>query len=184
MSVEGPSESHWYAVRVTPRHEKNVSTILKYKGFEDFLPLYTARRKWADRFKNVQLPLFPGYVFCRFDPVGRVPILNTPGVTGILRFGPQLAAVSDEEIQALQTLVRSELACEPWPRIEVGQSVEIVEGPLAGLHGTVMRLKDTIRLVLTVTLLHRSVLVELDRDWLRPLNAPHRHALRLNYQVL
>jgi transcription antitermination factor NusG len=169
----------WYAVRVMPRHEKNVSLILKLKGFEDFLPLYTARQKWADRYKNIQLPLFPGYVFCRFEASTRIPILNTPGVIEILRFGPHLAALDEDEIQALQELMRSELACQPWPRLEIGQPVEIAEGPLSGLKGTVVEFKKALRLVLSVTLLCRSVLVEIDPSWVRgsgPLRRPNGNA--------
>jgi transcription antitermination factor NusG len=156
----------WYAVRVKSRHEKAVSEILELKEFETILPLYQARNKWSDRVQTVELPLFPGYVFCKFDHQKRVPVLNTPGVYGIVGVGPQLAAIENSEIEALQKMVRSGLLAEPWPHLEVGESVEIDKGPLEGCRGVVVEIRKRFRLLLTVTLLQRAVHVELDRDWI------------------
>jgi len=161
------SDTGWFAVQVQPWHEKTVSTMLELKGMEPFLPLYSARRKWSDRTRVLQLPLFPGYVFCRFNPHSRTPVLSTPGVFGILRFGHTLACVDPEEISALQVLMRSGLMAEPWPKLEIGDPVEIDDGPLAGCRGVVIETKKLPRLVLSVTLLSRAVLVEVDRHWLK-----------------
>lgn len=165
---EGTLKTSWFALWVRPKHEKKVSYILAQKGIEQLLPLYRARRQWSDRNKEVDLPLFPGYVFSQFDPTFRVPILNTPGVIDIVRMGSSLASVADAEITALQSLMRAGLPCQPWPYLETGQPVEIENGPFAGLTGKVIKIKKVARLVLSVTLLHRSVLVEIDRDWVRP----------------
>src|ERR1041385_4995372 len=151
----------WFAVQVKPRHEKSVSSLLAYKGMEQFLPLYVARNRWRDRMQDVQLPLFPGYVFCKFNPSQRTPILSTPGVFGVVRFGRDLAAIDPAEIDSLQCLMRSGLSVEPWPRVEIGQVVDIEAGPLAGCKGLGGGIKKRLRLVLSVTLLHRSVFVEL-----------------------
>ena len=145
--------------------------IFDSKGMEPFLPLYAARHRWSDRTRELQLPLFPGYVFCRFNPHHRTPVLSTPGVFGIIRFGQTLASVDPEEISALQQLMRSGLIAEPWPKLEVGEAVEIDDGPLAGCKGFVIEIRKRTRLVLSVTLLSRSVLVELDRDWVRRVPA-------------
>jgi len=134
---------------------------------EPFLPLYAARRRWSDRIRELQLPLFPGYVFCRFNPHSRTPVLSTPGVFGIVRFGQNLAGVDPHEISSLQHLMRSGLIAEPWPNLEVGEPVEIDDGPLAGCKGLIIEIKKRPRLVLSVTLLRRAVLVELDRQWVR-----------------
>src|SRR5947209_17143167 len=91
-------DPHWYAIQTTPRHEKVVSEVLASKGFEHLLPQYKTRRKWADRIKDLELPLFPRYVFCRFDRSQMVPILNSPGVLGIVRFGRELAPLQEHEI--------------------------------------------------------------------------------------
>src|ERR1700693_2548659 len=150
----------WFALRVRPRHDKTVSLTLRNNGFEECLPLYRARHKWADRFKIVDLPLFPGYVFCRFDASSLLPILNTPGVVDIVRAGRILLPVKDCEIAYLQTLTKSGLNSEPWPYLEVGQRVRIEGGPLIGLEGLLVEIRKSPRLVLSVGLLQRSVLAE------------------------
>ncbi len=155
----------WFALRVRPRHDKTVSLTLRNNGFEECLPLYRARHKWADRFKMVDLPLFPGYVFCRFDPSSLLPILNTPGVIDIVRAGRILLPVKDCEIADLQRVARSGLHSEPWPYLQVGQRVRIEGGPLLGLEGLLVEIRKSPRLVLSVDLLQRSVLVVIDRDW-------------------
>lgn len=156
----------WFALRVRPRHDKTVSLTLRNSGFEECLPLYRARHKWADRFKIVELPLFPGYVFCRFDPLSLLPILNTPGVIDIVRSGRVLLPVKDSEIADFQRLAKSGLHSEPWPYLHVGQRVRIEGGPLFGLEGLLVEIRKSLRLVLSVGLLQRSVLVEIDRDWI------------------
>ncbi len=167
--LEMQPRSSWFALFVRPNHEKNVSYVLEQKGIENLLPLYRVRKKWSDRYKEVELPLFPGYVFGSFDPARRVPVLNTPGVIDIVRNGSDLAAIAPSEIAALQTLMKAGVPCQPWPYLEAGQLVEIENGPLTGLSGTVISVKNEMRLVLSVKLLHRSVLTELDRDWVRPV---------------
>lgn len=151
-----------------PRHEKSVSQLLRSRDFEEFVPLYTARHRWADRYKNVQLPLFAGYAFCRFDIDRRGQVLQTPGVVDIVRCGKALSEIPVAEIEALQKLMQSGLMCQPWPYLEVGERVQICDGPLTGLTGLVAEIRKTARLVLSVTLLQRSVMVDLDRDWVRP----------------
>lgn len=160
--------THWYALRVVSRHEKAVSNFLRARDFEEFLPIYTARRKWADRYKNVDLPLFSGYTFCRFHIDQRSSILQAPGVIDIVRFGREFCPIGTDEIESLQRLMQSGLMCEPWPYLEVGERVQICGGPLNGLSGLVTDIRNATRLVLSVSLLQRSVVVELDRDWLRP----------------
>jgi transcription antitermination factor NusG len=162
----------WFALRVRPRHDKAVSLTLRNNGFEECLPLYRARHKWADRFKMVDLPLFPGYVFCRFDPSSLLPILNTPGVIDIVRAGRVLLPVKDCEIADLQRLAKSGLHSEPCPYLQVGQRVRIEGGPLFGLEGLLIEIRNSLRLVLSVDLLQRSVLVEIDRDWVNASKAP------------
>jgi len=174
------SEMPWFVLRVKSRHEKSVASSLQSRSIEGLLPLYVSRNKWADRYKNVQLPLFPGYVFSRFDIEQRGAILRTPGVIDMVRFGQVLAPVDPGEMEALLRLVNSGLACEPYGPVEVGERVEIQSGPFFGLTGLVMEVRKALRLVLSVTLLRRSVLVELDRDWVRPERKstfPPRHLM-------
>jgi transcription antitermination factor NusG len=148
------------------------STLLKSRGYEEFLPLYRARRKWSDRLKSVDLPLFPGYIFCRFNASARTGILSTPGVVDIVGFGDQHASIDEGEIEALQRVCEQQLSCEPCDHVVAGETVRIDDGPLAGLEGKVVEVKKSLRLVLSVTLLKRSVLVEINREWVTPLGRP------------
>ena len=138
MNLEGQIDSAqhpWFALRVKSRSEKIVSTIARNKGFEEFLPLYQSRRRWSDRFKSVEVPLFPGYVFCRLNPEFRLPLLTIPGVLSFVGIGKVPVPIDDAEIAAIQTAVGSGLLAEPYPFLEVGQRVRIAEGPLAGSKG-------------------------------------------------
>jgi transcription antitermination factor NusG len=163
----------WYAVRVRPRHEKYVRAVLYNKGYEAFLPTYVSRRRRPDRFKEIELPLFPGYLFCRFDLLRRLPILVTPGVIQIVGLGKAPMPVEDTEVAAIRIIVTSRLALEPWSYLETGQQVRIEEGPLRGITGILLGFKSPARLVVSVKLLQRAVAVQVDREWVTPAVEPH-----------
>jgi transcription antitermination factor NusG len=165
------SNTHpWFAVRVNSRSEKSVAAIARYNGFEQFLPLATSCRRWSDRFKSLQLPLFPGYVFCRVDLECRLQLLTIPGVQYIVGAGKIPLPVNEEEITALQVAAKSGLPLEPWPFLKAGQRVLLEDGPLAGLEGLLIEVRKNYRVLLSVTLLNRSVAVEIERDWVTPLH--------------
>jgi transcription antitermination factor NusG len=166
----------WYALQVKPRFEKVVETQLQYKGYEVLLPVHTSTRKWSDRTKSISLPIFPSYVFCRFDINARLPILITPGVNSVVGAGKLPIAIDDTEIQSLCQLVKSGLRPEPSPYIREGEPVRIENGPLEGLTGIVVRTSGHDRLILSVTLLQRSVAVEVDSRWIKPLNRSYAFA--------
>ena len=158
----------WYALRVRPRFEKQVAATLVSKGYEGFLPLYRHRSKWSDRIKEVDLPLFSGYLFCRLDLNNRLPLLVTPGVIQIVGIGKTPHPVDETEIAALQTIVLSGLQANPRSYLNVGEKVRIEIGPLTGLEGILVALKGAHRLVVSVSLLQRSVAVEIDESWVVP----------------
>jgi transcription antitermination factor NusG len=159
----------WYAVRVQSKLDSLASATLRGKGYEEFLPLYRSRRRWSDRVKELDLPLFPGYLFCRFDVENRLPILTTPGVIKIVGAGKTPIAVSDDEIAAVQAVVRSGLPAMPWPCLTVGSRILIEGGPLSGLEGIALNVDRKYRLVVSVPLLQRAVAVEIEREWARPI---------------
>jgi hypothetical protein len=130
----------WFALAVKPRYDKAVCRTLEGKGFETLLPLYKKQHRYAARSRESELPLFPGYVFCRFNVLTRKPILTTPGVTQILGTGNRPIPLSETEIVSLRAAIKAELPLQ-----------------------IVIRLKQSLRLVLSVTLLQRSVLLEIDR---------------------
>jgi transcription antitermination factor NusG len=157
----------WYALQVRSRFEMSVAKQLRGMGYEEFLPLYECRKRWSDRIKVVQAPLFPGYLFCRLDPQNRLPILKTPGVIQIVGYNRQPIPVDDAELESIQTLVTSGIPNEPWPFLKVGERVRIEAGPLRGLEGVLVEFKGNQRLILSVSLLQRSVAVEMDTAFVR-----------------
>ena len=169
--TEQPDYAPWFALRVRGRFEKMVATLLDQKGYESFLPLYRSRRCWSDRFKEVELPLFPGYVFCRFSLMSRLPILNTHGVLHIVGIGRNPVPVEDSEVSVLQQLVKTGVKAQPWPFLRVGQDVCIERGPLVGLRGKIVSLGSRHRMVVSVSLLQRSVAAEIESSWVSPLMA-------------
>jgi transcription antitermination factor NusG len=160
----------WFAIRVKSNFEQKVATGLRNKGLEEFLPLYQSRRRLSDRYKTVDLPLFPGYLFCRLDLDHRLPLLTTVGFLYIVSFGNKPVPVDEGEIAAVQFVVRSGLPAMPWPSLAVGQRVRLERGPLSGLEGIVTQVGMRDRICVSVTLLQRGVSVEVDRDWIRPLS--------------
>lgn len=152
----------WYALQVRGRHERVVAEHLASQGFEWFLPLCKERKRWSDRIKEVESPLFPGYLFCRFDAQNRLPILKTPGLVQIVGYNRQPISVDEGEIAAIQTLVASGVPNQPCSFVEIGDPVRIESGPLRGLQGILVESRGHHKFVLSVTLLQRSVAVEID----------------------
>jgi|SRR5579863_10504792 len=167
----------WYAIQVRARQELLVSDYLSGNGYEWFLPQFKLRKRWSDRIKQVDAPLFPGYLFCRFNVFDRLPILKIPGVIQILGNQRQPIPVDEQEIRAIQSLVSSGVPNEPWPYMALGDKVRIESGPLQGLEGLLVEVKGNHRLVLSVTLLQRSVAVEIDSAFVTALESKRSRRL-------
>lgn len=160
-----PPQLPWYSVRTKPKHESIAAGALKGKGYEQYLPLYRSRRRWSDRVVDSVVPQFPGYVFCRFDANRRLPILTTPGVISIVSFGKGPTPIEESQIEAIQLVLSSGLAVEPCPFLREGQCIRVNRGSLEGLEGFLLKKKSEWRMVVSITMLQRSVSVEIDREW-------------------
>jgi transcription antitermination factor NusG len=171
MHCEEPDHPAWFAVRVGSRCEKSVSAMAQGKGIEEFLPLYECRRCWSGGSKTVKLPLFPGYVFCRLDPRHRLPLLTIPGVLHFVGIGKIPVPIEDAEIAAIQTALHGGLSAEPWRFPEVGQRVRLENGPLAGVEGILISVPTRQRIIVSISILGRSVAVEIEPHWIRSLGA-------------
>jgi transcription antitermination factor NusG len=171
-SFQTDNPQRWFAVRVRSRHEKKVAAALRNKGFEEFLPLYKSRRRWSERIVEIELPLFSGYVFCRFDPgERRVPVATTPGVMGIVGFGGKSTPLDDGEMAAIRRVIELGIAAEPWKYVQSGQRVRIEHGALAGMEGIFVEAKKKHRLLLSLTLLQRAVAIQVDESSVIPVRA-------------
>ena len=171
------AKASWYALQVRSRKEGYVASQIMGQGYECLLPTYKSVRKWSDRVKEVEQPLFPGYLFCRFDFQNRRPVITTPGVLQIVGYGRTAISVSDEEIQSLQLAVSSGMPKQPWPYLEVGQRVRVNYGTLSGLEGILVNVKGNHRVILSVTLLQRSVAMEVETSWLSVVEEEKRESM-------
>jgi transcription antitermination factor NusG len=154
----------WYGLRTRSNHEKVAATVLEGKGYQQFLPVYRSRRRWSDRIVETQKPLFPGYVFCRFDAKNRLPIMTTPGVISVVGFGNEPAPITDREIAAVYAILDSGVAAEPCPFLRTGQRVRVTHGALEGVEGVLVQKKSEWRMIVSIEMLQRSVSVEIDRE--------------------
>ncbi len=158
----------WFAVKTRPKHERAVGDLLAKKELDALVPVYTAVRHWSDRRRTVEAPLFPTYVLSNFAYARRAVVLRTPGVRSIVGFGCSPVPVSQEEIAALRKMMASRLPLAPWPFLKSGDAIEVVHGPLRGVRGILTQADDRCRVVISITLLQRSVAAEVDRDAIRP----------------
>ena len=157
-----PQPLHWYAVYTRANHEKSVAQQLEKRSLESFLPLYERVSRWKDRRMNLQLPLFPGYVFVRIALEERLQVLQTPGLVRLVGFNGLPAPLDDREIDAMRTGLTAGLRAEPCPYLRVGQRVRLRSGPLRGMQGILQMKKTGYRFVLSLELIQRSVAVEVD----------------------
>jgi transcription antitermination factor NusG len=169
-AVTGPN---WYALQVNCRKESSIASQIEGRGFECFLPTYKSLRKWSDRTKEIDQALFPGYLFCRFDYQERQPIITAAGVVQVVGNGRIAIPVPDAEIEALQVAVSSGVPAQPWPYLKAGELVRVNYGHLSGLEGILVNFKGNHRVVLSVTLLQRSLALEVDLSWVSAV-APQR----------
>src|SRR3954452_10840241 len=159
----------WFAIWTKSKQENRVTAILSNKNFDVFYPVYRVHRRWSDRTVQTELPLFPGYVFCRLDVLKRLPVLTTPGVVGILGSSTEPVPVADHEIEAVQAILRSGQRPEPCPFIREGQRIRVIDGSLEGQQGILLKKKNECRLIVSVTMLQRSVSVEIDHHSIEAL---------------
>jgi transcription antitermination factor NusG len=163
----------WYALQVNCRKEASIASQIEGRGFECFVPTYKSLRKWSDRTKEINQALFPGYLFCRFEYQERQPIMTTAGVVQVVGNGRMAIPVPDTEIEALQVAVSSGIPAQPWPYLKTGELVRVNYGHLSGLEGILVNFKGNHRVVLSVTLLQRSLALEVDLGWVSAV-APQR----------
>jgi transcription antitermination factor NusG len=168
MSVE-PGSERWFALQVRTRWESSTALLLTGKGYRTFLPTYKTNKRSNGRIREVSSALFPGYVFCQFEAQKRLPILVTPGVIAVVGQGRVPQPVDDSEIASIQAAVLSGIQVEPWPYLEIGQKIRIEQDPFQGLEGILISFKGGYRVVVSVSLLRRSVALEIDRSCIRPV---------------
>lgn len=168
--VHAGVQPHWYAAYTCPRHEKRVAGQFENRSIDHFLPLYEQVHRWKDRRARVSVPLFPGYLFVHVPLQDRLEILETPGVVRLVSFNGQPAPLPDCDIEALRAGLLQGWRAAPHPYLTVGRRVRVTNGPFQGIEGILKRKKDNFRLVLSIDLIMRSVLLDIDGAEVEPLS--------------
>jgi transcription termination/antitermination protein NusG len=161
-------EPRWYALYTRSRHEKSVGELLQRKRIETFLPLYETIRRWKNGDHRVELPLFPGYAFVHIALRDRLHVLKVPGVVRMVGFDGGPTPLDDTEVESLRRALSAGVKAAPHPHLTVGRRVRITAGALAGREGILLRKRGEVRVVLSVDLIQRSVLLSVDSAWLEP----------------
>ena len=167
-----PDLPRWYAAYTYPRHEKVIAEQLESKGVESFLPTSTVASRWKDRTVQIHLPLFPSYVFARVELARRVAVLTIPGVIRILSANGAPIAIPDSEIDAVRRCVGEGAKLEAHSFLVNGMRVRVRSGPFSGLEGIVTQDHGKYKVVVSITAIHQSVALELDRECLEPIPSP------------
>ena len=157
----------WYALKVRTRSEPLAAAALRNRGFEPFCPTYQERRRYYDRMKAVDNPVFPGYIFCRFDAGKKLPVISSPAVEYIVGISGAPYPIPDEQLEAIRRTV--EAGARPTPYVKVGEKVRVEFGALAGVEGVIVRTGRRGCFVVSVDLLERSVSLEINEDQVIPV---------------
>jgi transcription antitermination factor NusG len=175
MTSERPIEADtgtqepWFAAYVLANHERTVAKQLEERAICSFLPTYRSVRRWKDRRKVLELPLFPSYLFVQVNADNRLDLLRLPGVLGLVCFQGKPAPVAGAEIENVRRGLTSHVSVRPHPYLRAGRKVRIRSGSLTGVEGILVRKRDCARVVLSISLLQRSVSVEIDEADVEPV---------------
>jgi len=168
------ADTSWYAAYTCANHERKVASQMEQRGLESFLPLYETVRRWKDRKMRLQLPLFPGYVFVRMSLRERLRVLQIHGVARLVGFGERPVALPQDEIDLLRVGLGRGVNAQPHPYLTAGCIVRVIHGPLAGMEGVLLRTKGAFRLILSIDLIMKSIIVDVDAADVRRLNTEAR----------
>ncbi|MGE5487767.1 MAG: transcription termination/antitermination protein NusG [bacterium] len=164
----------WFALRVRSNFEKVASEALRQAGYVQFLPVFRSTRRWSGRDRQVELPVFPGYLFARSEPERLQSLASLRGVLHVVSAGRTPVPVDESEIAAVEAIARSALTAHPWPFLNAGRRVIIDHGPLAGFSGILVQTRNQHWLVVSVSLLMRSIAVDVPAEWVRQSGSPLR----------
>lgn len=167
MNTENNSKK-WIAVYTKPRHEKTVSNELYKKGFVVYLPLLREKRKWSDRKKWIEFPLFKSYLFVKTDVKNALFVVQTYGVVKVIKFGKDIAIIQNKIINSIKLMIQGGYKPEPLDYFIKGDPVIVKEGPLKGLIGEVVRIDNNERLIIRIDAIQHSVSIQIERGFLKP----------------
>jgi len=183
VTFERPATSSclaWYALQTRYQCEKKVDAALREKTFESFAPMRLEIRRWSDRTKVVESPVFPGYMFVRMDAKSKslLEVLSLPGLVRFVTNGRELVAVPDLEIEMVRALTQSGASYEHGPFPVIGERVKIHGGCLQGVEGILLDQNGREEIVISVGAIQRSLKIKLGHYRVERLSQAARSAVR------
>jgi len=169
QSSSVPEHRSWYLAYTCSNHEKRVAAQFIRRLIEHLLPLYELRRRWKDRELSLQCPLFPSYIFVRIATRDRMQVLQTAGVVRLVGFGGSPTPINDEEITVLRRALVDTRRVAPHPYLTVGRRVRVTSGPLVGYEGVLVSRKSRLRVVISIAVIERSIVVDTDSSCIEPI---------------
>lgn len=166
------TQPHWYAGYTSSRHEKSVAAQLSLRSVEHFLPLYETVHRWKNGRHRVQLPLFPGYIFVRIPLANRLRVLEVAGFVRLVAFQGMPLPLPESDVEIMRSALRGGLVAEPHTYLVEGTRVEICAGPLRGMRGTLLRRHGQLRVVVSIDLIQRAMIVDVAATDVVPLREP------------
>lgn len=170
FQLEPQSRRHWLAAYTRSRHEHRVADQLRLKSLELLLPTYQRLARWSDRVRRSETPLFPGYVFVHISDGERVLVLETVGVVHLVSSGGKPAILRDEDVERLRNYASRSGDVEPHPYLRNGHRVRVKHGPFAGCEGTLVEKQNSVRLVISIDQIMKSVAINLHGADVEPLD--------------
>lgn len=168
--INSINKLNWYAIYTRPRFEKKVDLELQRKGIESYLPIQTVVRQWSDRKKKVEEPLFNGYVFVHTTSNDRIASLQVDGVVRMIGFGGKPSVIPDNQIEAIKRFLREGYRFEPIDYLVTGNRVKVTHGPLMGVEGKLLEIRNDRRFVISIEAIRQSIAVEIDPGLLRKID--------------
>ena len=165
MKSDG-NRKKWFAFYTKSRHEKSVHNTLINNGYEVYLPLLRERKKWSDRKKWVEYPLFKSYLFIKIEPKDSIFALKTPGIVRMIKFGNRPSPIPNQIILSLKLMLEGGYNPQPTDYFLKGDPVIIKDGPLSGLEGEIIKVHNEERFIVHVHTIQHSISIKIDRAYL------------------
>jgi transcription antitermination factor NusG len=160
-------DKRWLVAYTKPKHEKLVKDELLKNNFETYLPLLKERRKWSDRKKWIEFPLFRSYIFIKTDPKNSLYLLKINGIVKIIQFGRKVASVRDKDLETIKKMITGGYKPRNENYFLKGNPVLVEDGPLKGLVGEVLEIENQNRLVIRIDAIQQSVSIKIEQGFLK-----------------
>ncbi|SFM58874.1 Transcription antitermination factor NusG [Chitinophaga sp. YR627] len=161
MSITQQRDSKWYVLYTYPLFEKKIGRQLALIDIIHYLPVRTEVRKWSDRLKRTEVPLFPNYIFVKTNLLNKTPILSIPGVVRFVSIEGKAIPVSEDDINKIRQIEASRQDVEIESVYNTGDKIRILNGVFSGLEGELYKRSNRLRVLIKLPVIAQAVSVEI-----------------------